>query len=267
MTYTPVLGGLALNSGGISCDEIRDVPAVELEMETLLRGGSAVVRDSLIGRVIRLAGAVRAASGSALEGIADNLYQVLQETGEQVLQLADDRFLDVHVSADEYRVQPGASGAWVLWSATCYATSPYWRGAAFTNNTVTNTTSAPTKNVTVTGKAPTLPSYEITNGGTIDYTGITVTITNGTSGEEFRLFSFDLGAGDTLYVDADTGEVYIGSGSSADSAAPKRVDGMFFELLNGTTTLTFTHNFGTSGDITFKVKHYDRHHTLGDLTP
>lgn len=267
MTYTPEIGGISLTGSTYSVDRIEDLGPVDVRMDGLLRSGSAVERVSLGGRVVRLSGMIKGSTGTVWQTNADALYAKLHTTTAQVLRLADDRYLDVYVDPGSVEVVTGASGAVSEWSATFRSKSPYWRGSAETTDSVTNTTSAPTDNITLTGKAPSLPDFEIANTGLSNYTGETVTISNGTSGEQFRLFSLDLAAGDTLYIDASTGEVYLGAGSSTLSNAPKRVDGMFFELTNGVTTLTYTHTFGTAGDITFRCLHYERHHTYGDLSP
>ena len=208
------------------------------------------------------------------ETAMDALYKRLQSTDEIVIQIADDRYLDVYCEPGPIEPVTGGAGLAARWSATFTSKSPYWRSSSSDTESAQNTASTVTVSPSPSnaGQSPAQPSFTIVNGGASDYTGITVTFRNATTSEEFRLFQFDLAAGDTLYVDSEEGQVYVaataGGAPSASSGAPKRVDGLFWDLVNGSNTVTVEHNFGVPGspDITFNVTWHSRYPAVGDFS-
>jgi hypothetical protein len=270
MSFTPKIDSLSVNTTSYTVEKWSDSGPMKLKTEGLLRGGSAVAHAGLLGRVVKMSGIVRGANAAAYETSMDALYKRLQTTDEIVIQIADDRYLDVYCEPGPIEPMPGADGIAARWSATFTSKSPYWRSSSTSTQTVVNSSATVSVNCTNAGQSPAQPTFQVVNGGASDYTDVTVTVKNGTTNDEFRLFQFDLAAGDTLYVDSAEGQVYVaataGGAPSASSGAPKRVDGLFWDLANGVTSVSFEHNFGTASDITFKAIHHSRYPAVGDFS-
>lgn len=273
MTFTPVFDSFAMNgAAGFAGIHYEEEAGIDVKAERVLGGGFTIARAGAAGRVVKVSGVLRSSSAASLEGLLDNWLDRLLRPGEKVLQLADDRYLSGYADPGPLRYGKGSAGLWIAWSFRFLSRDRYWRGASEQSASTTNSTSSPNAlNVTTTGKAPTLPRFEIENTGSAAHSGITVTVRNTTRSEEVRLFSLDLGAGDVLHYKPRDNEIYVaasgGGAPTASSAAPRRVDGGPLTLQNGLNALEFEHTFGAGGDVTFRAKYYNRHHHLGDISP
>ena len=268
MTATYEWDGFALDaSNGISITgEPRDDGPIQVKLQELTRGGMALEANLLRGRRVRLKGIVRGTDPANFEARVDALMAKLHVTGIRALRLSDDRYLDAYASPGPLRIiegthkdEPGAE-----WDCEFLSLSPYWRGASESTGSTTNSATTVSLVRTNAGDAPEYPSFEIENTGLSAKTGMTVTIRNATSSLEFRLFSFDLAAGDILVVDARSGQIYLKGTPDASSAAPVRVDGAWWPLAAGANTVEWEANDG-SGALTYRISHYDRWHHFGDL--
>lgn len=268
MTATYKWDGFALDStNSVSTDgQPTDQGPIEIKLEQLLRGGMGLKSNLLRGRKVKLSGVVRGSTAANFETNADALRAKLHQVGEKVLQLSDDRYLDCFAAPGALKLiegtgkdEPGAD-----WSCEFLSKDAYWRNSAQTTDTQTNTSTTVQKAVTNGGDAPEFPDFEVENTGLSAIVGITLTIRNNTTSKEFRLFDFDLAAGDKLFVSASTGQVYLADTPDASSNSPKRIDGAYFSIQSGSNTLEFEANDG-SGDLTYRILHYDRFHHYGDL--
>ena len=262
MTFSPTWNGLNIHTGGTVTLDWADSGPVEVKTALLLRGGAGVTRNAVLGRKIKLRGLVRAATATATTSLLDNLMEDLHVSGEAVLRISDDRYIDAYADPGSIKVEEGTDGLLYYWSCDFISTSPYWRDQNELNATKANdATGSVNHAVSNTGKAPELPDWEFAATG--DYDDVTITVENTTKSKQFRLFQFTIKNGDTLVIDSSTGEVYFSGNPASGSAAPKRIDGQFWTMPNGSNTITYTCT-QTGTDLTYKVKYTPRHHNVGE---
>ena len=262
MTFSPQFDGQALHSDGTVTLSWKDSGPIQIKSSPLLRGGSGISRNALVGREIDLTGIVRASTPTATLALLDNLMKVLHQSGEKVLRITDDRYIDAYADPGSITSGEGTDGLTARWKCRFISTSPYWRDQTELNSTKANDADGVvTDTVSNTGKAPELPDWEFTATG--DYDDVTITVENTTTGKQFRLFKVTIKSGDTLVIDSSSGEVYFSGDPASGSAVPKRIDGQFWTMPNGSNTITYTcTQSGT--DLTYKVKYTPRHHNLGE---
>lgn len=264
MTFAPTWNGLNIHTAGTVVLDWSDSGPIEVKTSPLLRGGMGITRNALLGRKIKLKGLVRGSTATATTALLDNLMEDLHISGEKVLRISNDRYIDAYADPGSIKVEEGVDGKLYYWSCEFVSTSPYWRDLNELNQSVTNGAGSPVSVVaTNTGKATELPDYTFAASGG-GYTDITITVRNTTTSKEFRLFQLSIDNGDTLKIDSSTGEVYFTANPGSTSSAPKRIDGQFFELPNGSNTIQFTHTAGSDGFLTFKVHYTPRHHNVGN---
>jgi len=267
MSLAPQWNGFALDSTtGIVVEKFSDQAKSKGKFDVLLAGGSSVASNSLDGRKVKLSGTISAGTSATLENRMDLFFEALHVDTLGILRVNDDRYLDCYASLDKLLVTKGGAGLRAEWAASFTSTSPFYRDQNQTTTTATNTVDPVVMSIVTQSRAPTLPTIEIVNASGSDFTGNQITITNSTTGKQFRLFKLDLADGDTYIFEGDSGRSYFSGTPSTNSNVPKRIDGRVWDLTNGSNSISISHGYGTGGGITFKVKHYNRHHHAGDLS-
>lgn len=265
MSWSPSYDGYALTSAnGIAIPKWSVTPASEVKTDDLLEEGSIFDEARLSGLSGQMTFHVSGTTTTNLRDRVSALLAKLRRRDLALLKLDSTREVPALGKVGELAPPKGGEGLQAIFTWKWMALEPYWRATSESSDSEVNSSAAPTISLQNAGDAHAWPRWEIENTGVTDYIGITVTIRNGTSGEEFRLVKLDLAAGDTLYV-SEAGEVYLNSGASANSRAPLRVDGQAFSIPGGNVaqTITFEHLFGTASDITFTGAFRARYQHLG----
>lgn len=263
--YAPSYDSFALDgTNGIALENVEDHGPVKLKFEENLSGGQTIRESYLSGRQIEAEIFIKGTTAADFNTKIAALMAKLQRTSAANLKITSGRQISAWCSPGPLKVVQGASGLAARLKVEWIAEDPYWTKTSSSTGSVVNTTSPVSFVATNNGNAIALPDFEIENTGATDYTGISVTIENTTTGKSLRALQMDLDAGDKLIIKAN-GEVYFESPAGATSQTPKRLDGTHPYLAAGANTLQFTHAFGSSSDITFRATWYDTHHTFEEL--
>lgn len=260
MAWSPTYNGFALDkTNGIALVDWSDSGPVKVSMTDLLLGGSAPSSLAIVGRVIEAKLKLSSATTGAFETLLSDLLTELHQTSANSLKLDSTREIAAYSLPGKFKATEGGGGVSGEISVKWVSEDAYW--SATSSVTVSSALTSPTAlNITNTGDAPTAINFQVENTSGGDLTGITATVRNTTTGEEFRVHDFDIDAGDTLRLDED-GQVYFDDPVGAGSKTPVRVDGKIFDLAAGANAVTVTHTMGTSG--TWAIAAFPRHHYHG----
>ena len=266
MTFTPTYDGFALDStNGVSISGLEDLGRNSVKLDRTLGGGGALRHSLLEGRIVNIKGTVTGTTSAAVATALDNLLAKLHQSGQAVLGLNGSRFLDCWCSPARVSWEAGASGLVARWSASFMSDDAFWREAAEDSDSQVDAASINNFEVVNAGTAPTWPTFELVTTSTAA-TGA-VFLRNDTTSKECKLNNINVIAGDTLVINTGTGQVYIKSPANASSATPDTITGAFWELAVGTNSIEYEVSWAATSSITCTVKHYPRHHHLGDVTP
>jgi hypothetical protein len=262
MPWSPSFNSFALDTtNGIALPDWKDHGPVNVRTEGLLLGGSGVTEAALLGRVVEARIKLSAADAATFETRLSGLLAELHSAAEASLKLDSTREILARAIPGKFTPTEGSDGLVAIIPVKWVAESPYWR--SLTKTSVSSALVSPTAlNITNNGDAPAALNFQLENTSLNDHTGITATVKNTTTGEEFRLQSIDIDAGDTLKLDED-GQLYFDNPVGAGSKTPIRVDGKVFDIAPGLNAITVTHTMGTDG--TWTVAGFDRHHYHGAL--
>jgi hypothetical protein len=260
MAWSPSYNGFALTkANGIALTDWSDSGPVKVSMADLLIGGSAPSSLAIVGRVIEAKLMLSAATTGAFEALLSDLLTELHQTSANSLKLDSTREIAAYSLPGKFKPTSGGGGVSGEIAVKWVSEDPYWSGTSAA--TVSSALTSPTAlNITNSGDAPAAINFQVENTSGGDFTGVTATVKNTTTGEEFRIHDFDIDAGDTLRLDED-GQIYFDDPIGAGSKTPVRVDGKIFALAAGANAVTVTHGMGTSG--TWTIAAFPRHHYHG----
>ncbi|QDP46569.1 MAG: putative tail protein [Prokaryotic dsDNA virus sp.] len=267
MSWTVIYDGNTLdNSIGCAIDKIKDSPMVKLKESPLLSDGSAIEQYTKGGRRISMSGTIIGTSTSNLDSRVSNVIESFSNPSGGLLKLSD-REIYAYPKLGSLELIKGSSNLAMQFGVDFFTESPYWRATATTTETISlssSSTNATTSAITYNGTAPVRPIIKIQQhtsaSGARD--PLTLSVGNVTldSPEYIRISNAALGnTTDKIVLDSTDESVYLENDTSSSTKPPKRIDGAFFRLQNGSNTI-FLDAHTTGGHITvslvYKANYY-----------
>lgn len=221
-------------SNGILVESWSEAPQFNLEIEDRVDGqGGIRTRDSNAGRIIELSGEI--AAGGDADGVRSLLGQFVGafRNREDYLQLYNDRRILCGLAGPiDISYPKGMQFARVRWSLKLQSRWPTWEAIAVSADTVVVAGSAVIGLMPANlGDAAVQPTFLVTNTGAT-FAGRTLSLTNVTTGRQFRVDGLELKAGQSIILDFR--EQRLGGGISIETRVGG-ISGGWWEILPLTT--------------------------------
>ena len=258
--------GFALDStNGITVENVSENASVNVREQKLKEGGSSLDLLSLASRTITLSGKIHSDSASGFKTALRAFLAKVNDPSEGDLILDA---LKLSCVAIPQAINYGPLVTSANWSIRFVSGEKFWKTAtATTASGLIGKTSA-TLSTTLSydaDYAEVLPTWTLTSLESGAISDLSITITNSTTGEEFRVSDFDVGPSDVLTIDPDAESVYYSTSSSGVSTSPKRIDGSFWAISGASVSLTATLSTTSLSDgFTLGVSYYPRHYSFGE---
>ena len=266
MTWGVSFRGYDLDStNGITVENVSEKASVNVREQKLKEGGASLDLLSLASRSITISGKIHSDSASGFKTVLRAFLAKVNDPSEGDLILDA---LSLPCVAIPQAISYGPLVTSADWSIRFVSGQKFWKSASATtaSGLIGKTSATLTATLSYNANyAESMPTWTLTSleSGTIS--DLSLTVTNSTNGEEFKVSNFNVGAGDVLTIDPDSETVYYSTSSSGVSTPPNRIDGSFWSISGASVSLTATlSTTGLSSGFTFAVSYFPRHYSFGE---
>lgn len=254
MALDPAFGSFDFSLNGVSLEDFEDVLLIDSVYEGRIQhDGSINTRQLLEGRDISLMGIV----GGNTQAVArTNLVNMLSafRNGVQNLQFNDDRVLPCRLDGSvSYRPILGSQFSVFSWTARFRSEQPYWEKTIANTDSYTKNGAGPFTDdfPSNNGTAPAQPIIDIQlNSASV--TNKTIALINAGTNEEVKLHAFDWNQLDTIKFDFRNRIITDGSGNPIFYGT---IEGDWWEIPPGITTLKIVHDLGAGAGFNFSTEY------------
>lgn len=197
--------------------------------------GSLRTRDAIEGVEVNMDGEITANADSSILRSRVDAFMAALRNREDYLSIFDDRRILCGASSSiDTKFTEGTGYSRVKWGATFTSRYPSWESTTLSTNLIqlAPASSARGNMPANAGEAPAYPQISILNQGAAFSSARQVTLTNVSTGAQFRIDGLTLASGQTLVVDMR--ERRLGDGISIPTM-PSGISGEWWELSPSST--------------------------------